>query len=98
MLSCSWMYVSSIITVRARTNHRQLDAISPPTIQDTAVVKLPMWAYRKTLGRFLGPKEAVLDDQEDAEPDTLEEVALDEATSLNGVEAKQKSKPRARQR
>lgn len=77
---------------------RQLDAIEPPTFKDTAVVKLPMWAYRKTLGRFLGPKEAVLADQEDATPETLDEIALDEATSMNGVEEKQKKKLKSRQR
>jgi hypothetical protein len=57
-----------------------------------------MWAYRKTLGRFLGPKGAVLADQEDAEAETLEEAALNEATSLNAVEESQRRKPRVRQR
>jgi hypothetical protein len=67
-------------------------------MQDTAVVKLPMWAYRKTLGRFFGPKEAVLADQEDDKSETLEDAALNEATSLNAVEESQRRKPRVRQR
>jgi hypothetical protein len=56
-----------------------------------------MWAYRNTLGRVLGPKQAVLADQEDTE-ETLEEAALNEATSLNGVEESQRRKPKVRQR
>jgi hypothetical protein len=57
-----------------------------------------MWAYRKTLGRFLGSHKAVLADQEDVEPTTLEEAALNEATSLNAVEESQRRKPRVKQR
>ncbi|QDS67569.1 hypothetical protein FKW77_003418 [Venturia effusa] len=75
-----------------------LDAIEPPTFRDTALVKLPMWAYHKTLGRFLGPREAVLADQEDKQSNTPDDAALDEATSMNGVEEKQKRKPKVRQR
>ncbi|TID27559.1 putative J domain-containing protein [Venturia nashicola] len=75
-----------------------LDAIEAPTFKDTAVVKLPLWAYHKTVGRFLGAKEAILAKQEDAEPDTLDEAAIDKATSVNGVDEKKKRNPKSRQR
>lgn len=75
-----------------------IEAIESPTISDTVLVRLPMWLYNKSVGRFIGSKEAVLDDQEDAEFESLEDEAIMGATSLNANEETQKRKPRVRQR
>ncbi|KAK3393464.1 hypothetical protein B0H63DRAFT_458273 [Podospora didyma] len=43
-----------------------LNELPPPTIKDTAIVRLPLWAYRVTLGRFTSkpPQDDTFDDEE----------------------------------
>lgn len=45
-------------------HHAQPNELARPTIRDTALVRLPVWAYGATVGRVLGPKRADDDDEE----------------------------------
>ncbi|KAI8958581.1 hypothetical protein F5Y11DRAFT_335801 [Daldinia sp. FL1419] len=38
-----------------------------PTVKDTALVKLPIWAYSATLGRIFGPRKSIDLDNQDSE-------------------------------
>jgi len=60
-----------------QTNWLQLNELPCPTFKDTAVVRLPLWAFQLTLGRFLPKGVAKVEedeyDDEEAEPLVVEE-------------------------
>ncbi|KAI1390326.1 uncharacterized protein F4822DRAFT_232670 [Hypoxylon trugodes] len=62
-----------------------LNELPKPTIKDTALVKLPLWAYSRTIGRILGTPKAAdnLDEQvdEDTEIQVVEDLADDSSSS-----------------
>ncbi|KAJ5611548.1 hypothetical protein N7528_008653 [Penicillium herquei] len=66
-----------------------VDEIQRPSFRDTIVCKLPIWAFRKTVGRVLGSKEEeeVLEEIEEE----VEEVVEATATS-NGRSARRRGK------
>ncbi|KAF8426407.1 hypothetical protein EV426DRAFT_28624 [Tirmania nivea] len=47
--------------------------IQSPSWKDTAVVRLPMWVFNKTVGRFLGKKAEEVSEYEDVEKEEAEE-------------------------
>ncbi|KAK8137831.1 J domain-containing protein C2E1P5.03 [Apiospora sp. TS-2023a] len=51
-----------------------------PSIRDTAVFKLPIWAYRSTVGRALGSKQDNYEEQDLAE-EVTEQLADDDSSS-----------------
>ncbi|KAK0731029.1 hypothetical protein B0H67DRAFT_563592 [Lasiosphaeris hirsuta] len=55
-----------------------LNELSRPTIRDTAIVRLPIWAFQSTLGRLL-PKRATDDDSHDAQQEGEELLGDDDA-------------------
>ncbi|KAM7205547.1 hypothetical protein V8F20_003131 [Naviculisporaceae sp. PSN 640] len=59
-----------------------LNEFPAPTFRDTAVVRLPIWAYRCTLGRFLSKPEAEGDEYEavDQEGEQEEEAISDNSS------------------
>ncbi|KAF1987692.1 hypothetical protein K402DRAFT_392496 [Aulographum hederae CBS 113979] len=81
-----------------------VEEIPQPTFQDTVLIRLPLWAYNSTLGRFLGKTadEPVVGDDElnqDGAMDGEEEAALNSATALNANgESKMRKKTKVRQR
>jgi len=52
------------------------DELPAPTIRDTALYRIPLWAYGQTAGRFLRKPNAEYEDISDAEME-VEEVAGD---------------------
>ena len=77
---------------------RQIDAIERPTFKDTAIFRLPAFAYRKTIGRFLNPAQVKAEELGEDDAETLEEAALNEATSINANEESERRKPKVRRR
>ncbi|KAI0385740.1 hypothetical protein F5Y04DRAFT_244550 [Hypomontagnella monticulosa] len=61
--------------------------LPPPTIRDTALVKLPLWAYSTTLGKIFGTPKAAdnldeqVDEDEEEEINAAEELADDSSSS-----------------
>ncbi|GAB1310752.1 hypothetical protein MFIFM68171_00962 [Madurella fahalii] len=53
--------------------------LSRPTIKDTAVVRLPLWAYQLTLGRFISKRteDAAEDEGNEAETEMLDNDDVD---------------------
>lgn len=77
----------------------QPDEIPHPTFYDTAVFKLPKWAYTKTVGRITGKQtieeiveENADDGDEDGEADGAIKAAL--ASNANGEARRRKAKYR----
>lgn len=59
-----------------------IDEIQRPTISDTLLCKLPVWCFRKTVGRVLGYSDAAEEeDAAQAEEPSADEVAESTATS-----------------
>lgn len=75
----------------------QIDAIEKPTIYDTILFSAPTWVYRKSIGRFINPSEPTYEDEIE-EPETLEESALDQATSVNVADSVRRGKSKPRQK
>ncbi|KIW01331.1 hypothetical protein, variant [Verruconis gallopava] len=75
-----------------------IDAIEKPTVYDTVLFRLPAFVYRKTIGRFLRPHEAVLEQLTRDEHETIEDAALDCATSINANEESERRKPKVRRK
>ncbi|KAJ5736700.1 DnaJ domain protein [Penicillium malachiteum] len=67
-----------------------VDEIQRPSFRDTIVCKLPVWAFRKTVGRVLGSKEEEEEIIEEVEEE-VEEVVESTATS-NGRSARRRGK------
>jgi hypothetical protein len=61
----------------------QPNELTQPTFKDTAVVRLPLWAYQVTLGRFISKRadDAEYDDDEITEGEALD---IDDADSEPG--------------
>ncbi|KAJ6020828.1 hypothetical protein N7540_006332 [Penicillium herquei] len=70
-----------------------VDEIQRPSFRDTIVCKLPVWAFRKTVGRVLGSKEEEEEEEEVLEQieEEVEEVPEATATS-NGRSARRRGK------
>jgi hypothetical protein len=76
----------------------QVTEIQKPTIKDTVLVQLPLWAWRKTGGRLLGNVEAPSIKPEEFEEEELE-PALQNATSKSlSQEAARRRNKKVRQR
>ncbi|KAF2454777.1 hypothetical protein BDY21DRAFT_94283 [Lineolata rhizophorae] len=76
-----------------------VDEIPKPTFRDTALVRLPVWLFRKSVGRFVG---VGTDPQESDLPPELEQdengevTLLDAATADNPNGEARKRKPKVR--
>ena len=62
----------------------QPNELVQPTFKDTAVVRLPLWAYRLTLGRFLSKRAKDVAEDEDEEATEVEALENDDAESEPG--------------
>lgn len=62
------------------------------------IFRLPGFVYRKSIGRFINPAQAAAEDLQEDEDQTLEEAALDEATSINRVDESERRQPKVRRR
>lgn len=68
-----------------------VDEIQRPSLRDTVVCKVPVWVYRKTVGRVLGSSQAVEEEEEDvAAADLVDEVV--EATTTTKSSARRRNK------
>ncbi|KAJ5709900.1 hypothetical protein N7493_009492 [Penicillium malachiteum] len=67
-----------------------VDEIQRPSFRDTIVCKLPIWAFRKTVGRVLGSK----DDEEEVLEEIEEEVeeVVEATATSNGRSARRRGK------
>jgi len=77
----------------ASTKTIQPDEEPQPTIYDTLLFKLPMFAYNQTAGRILGKKELLDKPLVETSNLTEEEAAIQNATApnLNGEARKRKA-------
>lgn len=82
-----------------------LDEIPRPTIFQTALFRLPIWAYSRTAGRLfssgagVGPDEPLLPNGSiTMDPEEHEDEAIDEATSMNANAEARKRKGRGKAR
>jgi len=75
-----------------------IDAIEKPTISDTFLVRAPLFLYRKSLGRLISPAETVAAELGEEQDETLEDAALNEATSINKNEEAERRQPKVRRR
>lgn len=57
-----------------------VDEIQRPSIRDTMVFKLPIWCFKRTVGRVLGSSDAPEEDDQEVEP-AVNEVSETTATS-----------------
>lgn len=59
----------------------------PPTVRDTFLYRLPIWAYRRSVGKFLGQGPSPLDDlptnAHPGEETSAEDAMLNHATAPN---------------
>jgi len=80
----------------------QVEEIPKPTIYQTVLFRLPIWAYNQSLGRVLGRKgdEVVLLDVhgEEVDPDASEEALLKTATAPSQNAEARKRKPKIREK
>ncbi|KAF2098938.1 hypothetical protein NA57DRAFT_39036 [Rhizodiscina lignyota] len=75
------------------------DEIPRPTIYDTAVFRVPIWAYNKTVGRITGKPtiEEILEenaDEQDGEGEVDDAVSAALASNANGEARRRKAKYR----
>jgi len=64
MSSCL-MYVPPLSYLRFRTNPHQPNEFPQPTIKDTALYRLPVWAYNRLVGRILNKQQPDYEDEKD---------------------------------
>ena len=57
-----------------------------------------MFAYRKSLGRFINPAQTVAEELQEDPEESLEDAALNEATSINKNEEAERRQPKVRRR
>ena len=62
----------------------QPNELAQPTFKDTAVVRLPLWAYRLTLGRLVTKRVEGVAGDEDEEATEVEVLDNDDADSEPG--------------
>lgn len=67
-----------------------IDEIQRPSIRDTVVCKLPIWVYRKTLGRVLGSSQAAEEEENMTSAELVDEVI--EATATTKSSARRRNK------
>ncbi|KAB8230677.1 hypothetical protein ETB97_003052 [Aspergillus alliaceus] len=57
-----------------------IDEIQRPMVRDTMLFRVPVWFYRKTIGRLLGSSRAVDSEIADEEPSEVAEQAVEQAS------------------
>jgi hypothetical protein len=67
-----------------------IDEIRRPSLRDTVVCKLPVWVYRKTVGRVLGSSKAVEEEEDVPAAELVDEVV--EATATTKSSARRRGK------
>ncbi|KAJ5911281.1 uncharacterized protein N7473_000584 [Penicillium subrubescens] len=67
-----------------------IEEIQRPSIRDTVVCKLPIWVYRKSVGRVLGSSQAVEEEEDVTGAELVEEVV--EATATTKSSARRRNK------
>ncbi|KAJ9659202.1 hypothetical protein H2201_007466 [Coniosporium apollinis] len=75
-----------------------LDEIPRPSIYDTAVFRLPVWVYKKTVGRAMGQTPDIVLPETEERDDVSEDAALRSATAVNQNGEARKRKPRVSER
>jgi len=77
-----------------------VDEIVKPTINDTVLVRLPIWVYNQSVGKLLNKQtqDAALAELIDEDDQTAEEATLQSATSANPSSETRKRKSKARPR
>ena len=63
-----------------------VDEIQRPSIRDTMVFQLPIWCFKRSVGRVMGTSEAP--EEEDQEVEPVDEVLQATATSKSGSSRK----------
>ncbi|KAJ5818328.1 hypothetical protein N7474_003919 [Penicillium riverlandense] len=73
-----------------------VDEIQRPRIRDTVLFKLPIWCFRKTVGRVMGTSDEVVEEEEveEAEEGANEEVSTSTGTKTGGS-GRRRAKKRA---
>jgi hypothetical protein len=86
-------YVHPRLHQVSKANSIQPDEEPQPTIYDTLLFKLPIFAYNQSVGRILGKKEMIDKPLVDTSNLTEEEAAIQNATApnLNGEARKRKA-------
>ena len=67
-----------------------IDEIQRPSVRDTVVFKLPLWAYRKTVGRVLGSSQVEEGEEDVPAAELVDEVT--EATATTKGSARRRGK------
>jgi hypothetical protein len=67
-----------------------IDEIQRPSLRDTVVCKLPIWVYRKTVGRVLGSSQAVEEEEDVTAAELVDEIV--EATATTKSSARRRNK------
>ena len=76
---CAWCDI--LLTVSSY----QLDQLSAPTIKDTAIVRLPAWAFNRTIGRFVSKSsDEYTQVAQDEDEDEIAGAATDDNSSEPG--------------
>lgn len=63
---------------------QQPNEISKPTIQDTALVRMPIWLFALTVGRVLGKKSSASDESDESDEEEVVEAASDSSSGAGG--------------
>ncbi|KAF9886207.1 hypothetical protein FE257_011930 [Aspergillus nanangensis] len=72
-----------------------IDEIQRPTVRDTMVFRVPIWVFRKTVGRLLGSSHAVDDSIEEELSEAIEptvEDSVSSAVASNGKSSRRKGR------
>ncbi|KAJ5364421.1 uncharacterized protein N7496_010134 [Penicillium cataractarum] len=72
-----------------------INEIQRPSFRDTVVCKLPVWAYRKTVGRVLGSSDAVEEEEDVQAAELVDEVMEATATSKSSARRRGKRNQRS---
>ena len=72
------------MTIKTKLTSVQPNELAQPTFKDTAVVRLPLWAYQLTLGRLFPKRAEDLSEYNDDETTEVEVLDNDDADSEPG--------------
>jgi curved DNA-binding protein CbpA len=67
-----------------------IDEIQRPSLRDTVICKLPIWVYRKTVGRVLGSSQAMEEEEDVTAAELVDEIV--EATATTKSSARRRNK------
>ncbi len=67
------------------------DELQKPTIYDTAMLRLPIWAYRKIMARFSSSSSS--SEEVKMEADTTEDAVIKQGVAAHANEKRQRKKP-----